>query len=213
METNKRNYILYLHLNKIDGKRYYGITSQKPEYRWNNGKGYKKNKYFTNAINKHGWDNFEHIILFQNLTKEEAEELEILHIAEYKTRNKKYGYNIREGGKCGTHSEESKKKISESKTGENHPMYGKHHTEEWKQKMSGKNNPKAKSVICITTRKIFFAVKEGANYYNIANSANITSCCKGRQKSCGTHNGQKLVWRYVNWNHNFTYRIKRTMIP
>ena len=34
------------------------------------------------------------------------------------------------------HSEETKKKISESLKGENHPFYGKHHTEETKQKMS-----------------------------------------------------------------------------
>lgn len=32
------------------------------------------------------------------------------------------------------HSEESKKKQSESMKGENHPMYGKHQSEDWKQK-------------------------------------------------------------------------------
>ena len=43
------------------------------------------------------------------------------------------------------HSEESRKKISEALKGENHPMYGKTHSEETKKKMSeaqkGENNP------------------------------------------------------------------------
>ena len=34
-----RNYKLYVHINKINNKRYYGITSRKVEYRWVNGKG------------------------------------------------------------------------------------------------------------------------------------------------------------------------------
>lgn len=34
-----------------------------------------------------------------------------------------------------THTEESKRKISKSITGENHPLYGKHHSEETKQKL------------------------------------------------------------------------------
>ena len=35
------NYIIYKHINKINGKIYIGQTCQKPEYRWNHGKGYK----------------------------------------------------------------------------------------------------------------------------------------------------------------------------
>lgn len=46
-------------------KRYIGITSQKPEIRWANGKGYSYNKHFYRAIQKYGWDNFEHRILCQ----------------------------------------------------------------------------------------------------------------------------------------------------
>ena len=41
---NEKNYVVYCHIfpNK---KRYVGITSQKPEYRWNNGKGYRTQRY------------------------------------------------------------------------------------------------------------------------------------------------------------------------
>lgn len=49
----ERNYTVYMHVNKANGKTYIGITSKKPEKRWNNGNGYKQNKYFDNAIKKH----------------------------------------------------------------------------------------------------------------------------------------------------------------
>ena len=65
------NYSVYIHLFP-NNKVYIGITKQKPEHRWNNGKGYKNNDYLANAILKYGWNNIEHKILYSNLTKEEA---------------------------------------------------------------------------------------------------------------------------------------------
>ena len=38
------NYKVYVHINKVNGKRYYGITKQEVEKRWNNGKGYRQAK-------------------------------------------------------------------------------------------------------------------------------------------------------------------------
>lgn len=91
------NYYVYMHIfpNK---KVYIGITSQKPKRRWCNGKGYKNNQYMTNAILKYGWDNIEHIILYKNKNKKEAEEIERRLIKEYKSNKKQYGYNILDGG-------------------------------------------------------------------------------------------------------------------
>lgn len=93
-----KNYTVYMHQNKINGKKYIGITGNIPEVRWNNGKGYYKNPYFNHAIQKYGWDNFEHIILYEGLTKEEAEDLEIETIAKYDTTNSDNGYNLHHGG-------------------------------------------------------------------------------------------------------------------
>ena len=59
----------------------------------------------------------------------------------------KKGYTPHNKGKKGifTHSEKSKRKISEGKSGSKHHMYGKHQSEEWKKKMSkkmsGEKNP------------------------------------------------------------------------
>ena len=111
METK---YKVYEHIcpNK---KVYIGITSRSLNRRWDNGNGYKRNLHFYRAIQKYGWENIEHILLFDNLTKKEAELKEIELISKYKSNNYKYGYNIANGGNSyGMHSEETKRKISEN---------------------------------------------------------------------------------------------------
>ena len=55
-------YSIYMHINKINNKSYIGLTSaQPPSLRWGGGSHYKT-QYFYRAINKYGWNNFEHII-------------------------------------------------------------------------------------------------------------------------------------------------------
>lgn len=80
------------------GKRYVGITKQKPEQRWGKGKNYKNNSYFTGAIEKYGWDNFKHEILFEVDSLEEAKVLEIETIAKYHSDEREFGYNLSKGG-------------------------------------------------------------------------------------------------------------------
>ena len=53
---------------------------------------------FFNAIQKYGWDNFEHIILEEGLTEEEAVEKEKYYIALWHTNDDNYGYNLTAGG-------------------------------------------------------------------------------------------------------------------
>ena len=221
-----KKFLVYVHINKVNGKRYYGITSQKPKQRWKNGKGYK-NQHFANSISKYGWDGFDHIIIARDLTEDEAKWLEVEMIAAHNTNDKRYGYNFTEGGdgaKGYVPSEEVRRKLSDSHKGKPSARKGKHHSEESKQKIreaakgrvvseetkqkrSGKNNYGARAVICITTKRIFFTAKSGSDFYNINNRSGITQCCKGKRKSAGKCNGQKLVWKYLNWKHNKTYRI------
>ena len=113
---NDKNYIVYKHTSP-NGKCYIGITKQHPPWlRWRkDGSGYKGNPYFWNAIQKYGFDNFNHDILFEGLTLEEAQQKEIELIAYYKSNQGEYGYNLDNGGKCvGTLSEEAKRKISQA---------------------------------------------------------------------------------------------------
>lgn len=103
-------------------------------------------------------------------------------------------------------------RISEANKGINHPMYGKHHTLETKNKISntqkrngknkGSNHPKARKVKCITTGREFNCIQEAGEYYLLNKSVtkNISKCCKGKIKYCGKHpvTGEKLVWKYID---------------
>ena len=109
--------------------------------------------------------------------------------------------------------EEHNKKLSKSLRAttknkkENHWNYGQHWDKQTKEIMSkkkkglydGKNNPRAKAIICLTTIKIFSTIKEGAEYYDILKIKNaISRCCKGKQNSCGKlSNGEPLKWMYL----------------
>ena len=108
-----KTFCVYLHTNQKNGKKYVGITCQKPENRFLNGKGYKK-QYFGKAIRKYGWESFETKILFEGLSEPEAKEKEIELIAELETNNPLVGYNITIGGD-GTvgyhHTQEAKDKM------------------------------------------------------------------------------------------------------
>lgn len=92
------NYKLYVHITP-NNKRYFGITSQKEvSSRWDNGNGYKHQVLFFRAIQKYGWDNIQHIILVENLSKNWACQLERDLIWKYQSNNSKYGYNMTDGG-------------------------------------------------------------------------------------------------------------------
>lgn len=94
----ENNYIVYMHKNKMNGKVYIGTTKQSFKKRCgNNGSQYKSQPFYK-SIKKYGWNNFEHIILFENLTKKDAEEKEIETIKYYKSNREEYGYNINKGG-------------------------------------------------------------------------------------------------------------------
>lgn len=109
-----KDYYVYKHTTP-SGKVYIGITSQTPSRRWAKGFGYKTQLRFFRAIMKYGWDNIKHEVLYEGLTKEEAEAKEIELISLHRSSNNKYGYNIENGGKSvGRLSEETKRKISKA---------------------------------------------------------------------------------------------------
>lgn len=132
-------YTVYKH-TAPNGKVYIGITKQKPEYRWNNGNGYKDNEHFYRAIRRYDWKNIKHEILETGLTKEQACNREIELIAKYDSTNPDKGYNNTMGGEANIPSKETRRKLSESHKGANHWNYGKHPSAEtlWKQSESHK---------------------------------------------------------------------------
>ena len=140
-------YSIYTHINKINGLQYIGMTCQNPNTRWKNGYGYKSNSYFWNAICKYGWDNFDHIILYDNLSKELADIIEYELIKKHNTTNREVGYNLMNGGNSNRHTDHTRKKIKENHydvNGKNNPFYGKTHTEDTIKKI--KNTLKGRFV-------------------------------------------------------------------
>ena len=124
-----------------------------PKKRWKNGLGYQTQERFYRAIKKYGWNNFEHIVLYSNLTKEEACAKEQELILLYKTQDREFGYNSTSGGEfCELSIEtrekmselqkgrickdETKRKLSQMNAGENHPMFGTHRSKSTREKIS-----------------------------------------------------------------------------
>lgn len=186
MDENSRYYV-YKHTSP-SGKVYIGITQQEPEARWKNGFGYlRKNKHgrytqpcMANAIVKYGWENFSHEILFEGLTREEAKAKEIELIAEYKSDNRSFGYNIEHGGdSVDKFSDETKRKISESKIGPKNAMYG-------------KPSPLRRPVRCIETGVIYCSMREASEKTGV-NRICISNCCRGVSITAGG-----LHWEYYN---------------
>lgn len=150
--------IVYEHIFP-NGKKYVGITSQRPTKRWQRGKNYKNNPHLERAIEKYGWDSIEHKIIGEYSTLKEAGEIEKQIIANEKLQNPDFGYNISDGGEHGKHNRETIKKLSAERKGSKNPMYGrkgflsprfgkpgcmngKHLTEEAKAKISKANSGK-----------------------------------------------------------------------
>lgn len=111
------SYCVYKHTSPSK-KVYVGVTSNEPEKRWNRGHGYSYNDHFWRAIQKYGWDNFDHEILECGISREEAYALEKAYIGSYNSTNPRYGYNVTEGGcggMCGVRdTEETRKRKSVS---------------------------------------------------------------------------------------------------
>lgn len=178
------NYIVYMHKNKINNKVYIGITKQKCEDRWkHDGFGYKKQIKFWRAIEKYGWDSFEHLILFENLSAEEAGQKERQLIDIYDSYNN--GYNADLGGSVTNHSPETLEKMRLS-------MLGKKHSQETKDKISAAKDKDKIKVICIEKNIIYPSIANASKNTGIDPSS-IIKCCKGEMLHAGPY-----TWRYVD---------------
>lgn len=192
-----KKYYVYQHTNNTNGKMYIGITCQNtPKYRWHNGKGYENNKYFTNAIQKYGWDGFTHSVLASGLTQEEAERMEEELINKYDTTNREKGYNILPGGNVNKggwhHSEEAKRRIGEANRN-GAGFSGHKHTQESKVKMSEalKGNTSArKKVKCVETGEVFDSLLLAAQSRGLKGSNSICAAIKNGGRAGGYH------WEY-----------------
>lgn len=181
---------LYMHISP-SGKKYIGITKQKPLNRWKNGEGYKRNEYFYRAILKYGWDNFEHRILYSDLSEEEANQKEYELIKLYDLTNPQKGYNLRAGGLHHEMSEVSRRKLSKSKkgkqVGEKNPFYGKTHSSETLLLLRDRVEQYSLDGEYIKS----YASMRIACIENNIDPSELTKVCKGKRRTCGGYQ-----WKY-----------------
>ena len=87
-------------------------------------------------------------------------------------------------------SEETRQKMSEAQKGENHPFYGKKHTDETKKKMSETRNKKV-SQFTLDGHfiKEYDSLSQAASETGI-NIATISLCCNGKTKT-----GSGFIWK------------------
>lgn len=195
----EKKYYVYIHVNRINKKVYVGITSKTPRARWgaqggqycNTTEQSKKTK-FQLAIEKYGWDNFEHRVLFFGLTAEEAKQKEKELINFYDSYNN--GYNMTVGGDGGGflgkhHSEATKLKIA--KPGTLNPMYGTHRPDYVKEAV---RKAHAKSVSQYSLQgeliRTYESATEVKRLFGYDNSL-INKCCKLKHRTAYGY-----YWRY-----------------
>lgn len=88
-------------------------------------------------------------------------------------------------------SYQTRMKLSQIRKGKNNPFWGKHHTDDFKKKIS-------KSVLCVTTGERFSSMKKAGDKYGIPYSSNIGKCCMGKLSHYGKlDDGTPLIWQYV----------------
>lgn len=170
--------IIYLTTNLVNGKKYIGLDSNNNPYYYGSGTIFKK------ALSKYGTKNFKKEILEYCKTKEELEDREIYWIEKYNAVESDEFYNIINGGNTSLGykhtkefidsvtgrklSKEHRQKLSDNHfdcSGENHPMYGKHHTNAARKIMSDKRKGKKpinvmKLVINLETGIYYESLKE-----------------------------------------------------
>jgi group I intron endonuclease len=164
-----KTYKTYIIINKINGKKYIGMTgikypsTRKGQHLHALRKGKHDNDHLQFAFNEYGESAFEFKVIDTDLTEEQVliREDELMKI--HNTLDREYGYNIEKSGNVVFLSEESKIKIRNKLKGRkisdeqkrkhselmksNNPMKGKSHSAEAREKIRQaclKRSPKSR---------------------------------------------------------------------
>lgn len=157
-----------------------------------------------------------------------AKHMRELHIGKHlseETRRK-----IGDANRGKTITEEHKAAISKANSGTRNPMYGmvgslnpffgKHHTREYIESVSGKNNPMwgkispgATPAYCNELDMFFRSAHEGGEYVGLKNPNNVTRALRGERKTAGKHpiTGQPLTWRLATDEEIDKYNLRENL--
>ena len=171
-------YTVYMHICP-NNKRYVGITRRNPRRRWGScGQRYKEhNKHFYNAIQKYGWENIQHEIIAEEVTKKTAEWLEKYYIALYQTTDRRFGYNHAQGGFVNSAWKMPESfVIAHGKAVDKYDLNGNY-------------------------IESFLSTAAAARSVNIINGSQITSVCNGKMRRAG---GYIFRWKGEPFDKYFT---------
>lgn len=188
--------IIYKATNKVNQKIYIGQTAESISIRetkhYSDSKLFNKNCYFNKAIRKYGRNNFIWEEIDSADSFEELDYMEKYWIKFYSSNNRKYGYNLAEGGNVNR----GFKKTKEQKEQISKTLKLKYASGEIKIWCEGKtiDNMKRnrKSIICIETGVIYDSVWKAAKLTNLCRQG-IMRVLKGKGQICGGFH-----WEYVS---------------
>lgn len=189
-----KEYTVYIHKNLKNDKYYVGSTSQNPKKRWESGWGYQNNSKMWSDIRNSDWNtDWVHGILGKFENKKDALNYEAFLIAMLDSVEN--GYNISPFNNSSyKKTEEHRKKLSESLSGEKNYWYGKHLSEETKKKMAEAHG--VNGILQFSKTGEFIAEYPSAmeaSRKTGCNHSHIGQCCKGKLKSAGGY-----AWRYAS---------------
>lgn len=220
---------IYCIENKINNKKYIGqsihIHRRWSEHKYELNNNTHDNDYLQKSWNKYGLDNFEFSII-ELCDIDELDDKECYYISLYNTFDRNHGYNLILGGGANrTISEETREKLRQANkrrksfpdmSGENNPMFGKHLSDETKEKIrqsrigkklseetrlklselrTGEKNARCVPVYCPELNESFWGAKEAKMKYGV-NPNKISECINGKRKHTGVHpiTKEKLSW-------------------
>lgn len=150
-ELIENKMVVYAITNKINGKKYIGITTNSFAERYPHGIRAHHNPHLRNSVKKYGQENFEVILLEKNVEDMETLcKLEMKYIEKYDTCNVDKGYNKSLGGlgvRQIERSEEHCRNLSKAKKGINPlasytPEQMARRNAKISKAFKGKNNPR-----------------------------------------------------------------------
>lgn len=194
-----------------DGRKYVGTTSMPVKRRWNHGNGYRFCSALWDVICELGWDAIDKEVIGESFTEDEASNLEQNLIAEYQTTNPSFGFNREAGGLRSNKiiPEPIRLRQSESRKGKLNPNFGKHFSEEHRRKIAESNSGQKRSKE--TCHRIGKAKEKPVAQYTVAGRllaiypsgkeaalvtgaqvGHISKVCKGQRRSAGG-----FVWKFI----------------
>lgn len=195
---------IYRLTNKINGKMYHGQTTGKIKTRWVKYKNLncKDQPKIYNALRKYGWNNFlAEVIDTTPQNQPQLNYLETFYIRKFDSFHK--GYNCNEGGDA-QHviSDETRRKLSDSKRGIKNPNYGIRHNKEYKENMSNILTGR----IFSDEHKINLSKAGTGKKFSDEHKKNLSKAKKGHKFSIETRMkfsaAQKRRWDLFHNQHN-----------